>query len=123
MATQEKHERLVDACLNDAAVQRTVHIDACLAPGILGAELCSSRATKRVAEYSHVRHVEPTRELAGWVRGIQPLQLIKHEGDVGGPRGQQLIGETGQFLSRKEFRVVLWPPRDHPAIRENDQSS
>src|SRR6202165_743804 len=67
LATQEEHERLVDACLNDAAVQRTVHIDACLAPGILGAELCGLRPAKGMTEYSHPRHVEPSRELAGRV--------------------------------------------------------
>src|SRR5262249_6379225 len=65
VVAQEKHERLVDACLNDAAVQRTVHVDACLAPGILSAEVRSCRSAKRVAKYSHARHVEPTRELAG----------------------------------------------------------
>jgi len=31
VAAQEKHERPVDASLNDAAVQRAVHIDGCLA--------------------------------------------------------------------------------------------
>src|SRR5690348_7132671 len=35
LAAQQEHERLVDARLNDAAVQGTIHIDACLAPGIL----------------------------------------------------------------------------------------
>ena len=32
LATQEEHEGLVDACLNDAAVQGTVHINTGFAP-------------------------------------------------------------------------------------------
>src|SRR6267143_412780 len=88
VAAQEKHERLVDASLNDAAVQRAIHIDGCLAPGILRAELCSCRAAKRVAKYSHARHVEPCRELAARVRGVQLLQPINYERGVAGPRGQ-----------------------------------
>src|SRR5579864_9586953 len=81
LAAQQEHERLVDACLTDAAVQRTIHIDACLAPGILGAELSRCRAAKRVAKYSHARHVEPARELARRVRGVQSLQPIEYKRD------------------------------------------
>ena len=35
--------------------------------------------TERVAEYSHARHVEPSRELSGGVRGAQPSEAIEHE--------------------------------------------
>src|SRR6266699_3302740 len=56
---EEKHEGLVETCLNDAAKWTTVHVNARLAPGILRAELCGLRPAKGVAEYSHPRHVEP----------------------------------------------------------------
>src|SRR6202165_4028776 len=61
LAAQEEHERLADARLNDAAVQRTIHIDACLAPGIQGAELCGLLSAKGMNKYSHPRHGEPSR--------------------------------------------------------------
>src|SRR6266566_3358729 len=68
LVAEEKHKGLVQTCLNDAAKWATVHIDARLAPGILRAELCGLRPTKGVTEYSHPRHVESPRELAGGVR-------------------------------------------------------
>ena len=55
------------ASLNDAAEWLTVHIDPCLAPGIVVAELCGCRPTKGVTKYSDASHVEPSRELAGRV--------------------------------------------------------
>src|SRR5258708_2494606 len=65
VAAQKKHERLMEARLNDAAEWLAVHIDPCLTPGIIVAKLRSRRAAKGVAKYSHSRHVEPSRELAG----------------------------------------------------------
>ncbi len=121
MAAQEEHERLVDASLNDAAVQGTVHIDPGLAPGILGAELCGLCSAKGMTKYSHPRHVETSLELAGRVGGVQPLQPVEDEGDVGGPRSQHPVHTTGLLgllLALTEFRVILRRPSHHPAIGE-----
>src|SRR5258708_36584772 len=65
VAAQKKHERLMEARLNDAAEWLAVHINPCLATGIVVAKLCGCRPTKGVAKYSHPRQVEPSRELAG----------------------------------------------------------
>src|SRR5712692_8360144 len=86
VVAHQEHERLMKACLNDAAEGLTVHIDPCLASGIVVAKLRGCRPTKGVTKYSHARHVEPSRELAGRVRAIQPLQPVEYERDVGGPR-------------------------------------
>src|SRR5205823_14359340 len=67
---EEKHEGLVETCLNDAAKWTTIHVNPRLAPGLLRAELCGLRSTKGVTEYPHPRHVEPPCELAGWVRSV-----------------------------------------------------
>jgi hypothetical protein len=70
MVAEKEHEWLFDASLNDATERTTVHIDSRLASGILRAELRGLRPTKGMPEYSHPRHVEPPRELAGWVRSV-----------------------------------------------------
>ena len=65
MVAEEKHERLREARLNDAAVGRTVNVDAGLAPSIVVAELRRCRPAKRVTEYADARQVEPPGQRAG----------------------------------------------------------
>src|SRR5258708_19667066 len=91
VVAQEKHERLMKACLNNAAEWLTVHIDPCLASGIVVTKLCGGRPTKGVTEYSHSRQVEPSRELTGQLGAVQPLQPIKYKRDVGNPHGQHSV--------------------------------
>src|SRR5436305_1888583 len=88
VVAQEEHEWLMEACMNDAAEWLTVHIDACFAPGIVVAKLCGCRPAKGVTKYSHARQIKPSRKLAGRVGAVQPLQLIKYERSVGGPRSE-----------------------------------
>src|SRR3989442_3471904 len=108
---------------DDAAEWLTVHIDPCLASGILVAELRGCGPTKGVAKYSHPGQVEPSSKLAERVRGVQPLQPIQYERDVGGPRSQHFVHATGllvQRLARTELRVILRHPPHHPAVGEDD---
>src|SRR5712692_3979284 len=110
VVAQEEHERSMDAFLNDAAERATVHIDPGLAPGIVVAELCGCRPTKGVAKRSHARQIEPARKPAGRVGALQPLQPIKYERDVGGPRSQQPAHTNGLLdllPGRTELRVIL----------------
>src|SRR5438445_13172994 len=113
MVAQQEQEWPMDACLNDAAVRSAVHIDPCLAPGILMAKLCCGRSSKGVTKDSHSGHVQPSRELAGRVRTIQSLQPIKDERDVGNPRSQQSVHAMNLLLARPaktEFRVIPRQP-------------
>src|ERR1700681_2788014 len=76
-----------------------------------------------MTKYSHPRHVEPSRELAGRVRSVQPLQLIEYERNISGPRSEHFVHTTGLLgllLVLTEFRVILRCPSHHPAVREND---
>src|SRR5258708_38240807 len=125
VVAQEKHERLMKACLNNAAEWLTVHIDPCLASGIVVTKLCGGRPTKGVTEYSHSRQVEPSRELTGQLGAVQPLQPIKYERDVGNPRGQHSVHTAGLpvwLLAPTELRVILRRPPHHSAVRENDHT-
>src|SRR6266851_8755354 len=115
----------MEACLNDAAEWLTIHIDPCFAPGIVVAKLRGGRPAKGVTKYSHSRQIEASRELARRVGPVQPLQLIKYERDVGGPRSHQFAHTTGLLgllFLRAEFRVILRRPSHHPAVRENDDA-
>src|SRR5713226_2004762 len=67
VVAQEEHERLMKAVLYDAAEWLTVHIDPCLAPGIVMAKLCGCRPTKRVTKHSDAHQVEAPLEPAGRV--------------------------------------------------------
>src|SRR5207245_2525 len=87
LVAQEKHERTRDARPNDATQWSAVHIDPRLAPGIVMAELCGRRPTEGVAEYSHARHVEPSRKRAGRIGAVQLLQPIEYERDVASAHG------------------------------------
>ena len=87
VVAQEKHERTRDARPNDATQWSAVDIDTCLAPGIVMAELCGRRPTEGVAEYSHARHVEPSRKRAGRIGAVQLLQPIEYERDVASAHG------------------------------------
>src|ERR1035441_3309144 len=125
LVAQDEHERLMEALPNDAAEWLTVQIDACLAPGIVVAKLRGCRPTKGVTKYSYALHVEPSRELAGRVRAVQPLQLIECERDVGGPRRQQ-FAHTARLLRlpqpHTELYVILRRPSHYPAVGENDDT-
>src|SRR2546421_10558057 len=79
----------------------TVHVDPCLAPGIVVAELCGGGPTKGVTKYSYAAHVESSRELAGRVPAVQLLQAIKHERDVAGPRRSE--EHTSELQSRSDL--------------------
>src|SRR5215469_1849079 len=70
-ATSKKHEWSGDAELDDAAVQRTVDIDGCLASRILRTELRGLRPAKGMTKYSYPRHVKPSCEPARRIRCIQ----------------------------------------------------
>src|SRR5260370_3994017 len=87
VVAQEEHEWLTEPGLDHAAVRSTVDVDACLAPGILVAELRGHGPTKGVTEHSYASHVEPSTELPGRVRRVQPSQAAEHERDVAGPPG------------------------------------
>src|SRR5947208_1005552 len=98
---QKKHEWPIDSCLNDAAEWSAVDIDACLASRIVVAELRSLRAAEGVAKDSHPRHVEAAGEFT--VGGIHAVQLIEREGHVGGPRSQEFLRTTLEFLASDEL--------------------
>src|SRR6266446_1317974 len=108
-----------------ATVRRAVDVDACLAPGILVAELQGHGPTEGVTEYSHARHVEPSSERSGRIRRVQPSEAIEHERDIAGPRGQD-PAHTPFHLSPVRnhtcFRVVLLRPSHYPAVGEHDAS-
>ena len=123
VVAQQEHEWPMDACLNDAAVRSAVHIDPCLAPGILVAKLRCCRSSKGMTKDSHSGNVQPSCELARRVRSIQSLQPIKDERDVGNPRSQQSVHAMNLLLARHaktEFRVVLRQPSHDPAVGENN---
>ncbi len=111
--------------LDHATVRRAVDVDACLAPGILVAELQGHGPTEGVTEYSHARHVEPSSERSGRIRRVQPSEAIEHERDIAGPRGQD-PAHTPFHLSPVRnhtcFRVVLLRPSHYPAVGEHDAS-
>ena len=64
---QEEHEWLTESRLDHAAMRSAIDVDAGLATWIIVAELRCNRSSKRVTEYSHARHVEPTGKLSGRV--------------------------------------------------------
>src|SRR3954471_6691033 len=61
---QEKHKRLLEAVVDDAAKRHTVDVDARGAPRVVMAELCRLRAAERVSDDADARHVETAAEPA-----------------------------------------------------------
>jgi hypothetical protein len=90
VVAQEEHEWLTEPGLDHATVRRAVDVDACLAPGILVAELQGDGPTEGVTEYSHARHVEPSSE-PGRIRRVQPSEAIEHERDIAGHAVRTLL--------------------------------
>src|SRR5437660_8100166 len=124
MVAQQKHEWPINTCLNNAAVWRAVHIDPGLASGILVAKLSGCSPAKGMAEHADARHVKLFGELAGCVRGIQLLQPVKDESDVGSPRSQQPVRANFPLLARffkTEFRVVFRNSSHYAAVRKNNR--
>src|SRR5438445_5985993 len=115
VVAEKEHERPIDPCLNDAPVWSAVNIDACFTPGIFVAKQCRGGPAEGVAEYPHACHVEPSRELAGCIRGVQLRQPIKDKCHVRGPSAQDPVRANVPLLARTlqtKFRVVLRNPPD-----------
>src|SRR5207245_11729036 len=90
---------------------------------IFVAKLQGCRSSERVAQYSYARQVEPSRELARYIRGVQLLQPIEGERHVHTPRSQQPVRTALPLLAhllQAEFRVVLRQPSHHTAVWENN---
>src|ERR1700689_5719753 len=67
VVAKNKHARLFEAFLNDAAVRSSVQIDPRLAPRIIMAELQGGCAAEGMAEHADSLHIESTPKLAGLV--------------------------------------------------------
>ncbi len=79
LTAEQEHEWLMETSLNNTAEWSPVDVDACLAPGIIMAELRGLRPTEGVTQYSYPRQVKPARKPAGHIQGVQLFQVIEHE--------------------------------------------
>src|SRR5437763_2347185 len=121
LCAHKKHERLVDTFPNHTAERPTVNVDACLASGIVMAELKRLRATERVAKCSYTRQVQPSGELViGPLRSVQLLQAIEDKRHIGGPGAQQFVKAIELFCALAFLAIVLRRSIHHATVRKSD---
>src|SRR6267378_4642334 len=124
MVAEDKHERLLEALLNDAAVGSAINIDPRLAAGIVMTELQRRCAAERMPKHAEPLHIQPARKLAGRISGVQMLQLAHHKVRIAGPHGKKTVDQATRLVGLQILGIVRWRSDDDAVVRKDgDESS
>ena len=94
-------------------------INSCFAAGIDTAELQGGCAAERMPNHAEPLDIQPAHKLAGWISGIQSLQLAHHKLRIAGPHRQKSVNQAIPLVAVQILGIVRWRSCHYAFVRED----